>query len=71
MLSETGIKNIDELKMTCRAILRDIDGAVQERDWTRIIRMTRALKWVSDCALFSVVGAERNMTSRSALTTAG
>jgi hypothetical protein len=59
MLSETGVKNIDELKVTCRAVLRDIDWAVQGGDWTRIIRMARALKWVSDCALFSVADAER------------
>jgi hypothetical protein len=59
MLSETGFKNIDELKVTCRAVLRDIDWAVQGEDWTRIIRMARALKWVSDCALFSVADAER------------
>ena len=67
MLSETGVKNIDELKITCQAVLRDIDGAVQGKDWTRIIRMARALKWVSDCALFSVVGAERK--NGEALTT--
>jgi hypothetical protein len=59
MLSETGVKNINELKITCRAVLRDIDGAVEENDWTRIVRMARALKWVSDCTLFSVVDAER------------
>jgi hypothetical protein len=59
MLSETGVKNIDELKITCQAVLRDIDRAVQGKDWTRIIRMARALKWVSDCALFSVADAER------------
>jgi hypothetical protein len=67
MLSETGIKNIDELKITCQAVLRDIDWAVQGEDWARIIRMARALKWVSDCALFSVVGAERK--NGEALTT--
>jgi hypothetical protein len=67
MLSETGVKNINELKVTCRAVLRDIDGAVQEEDWARIIRMARALKWVSDCALFSVLGAERK--NGEALTT--
>jgi hypothetical protein len=67
MLSETGVKNIDELKITCQAVLRDIDIAVQGKDWTRIIRMARALKWVSDCALFSVVGAERK--NGEALTT--
>jgi hypothetical protein len=67
MLSETGVKNIDELKVTCRAVLRDIDRAVQGKDWTRIIRMARALKWVSDCALFSVVDAERK--NGEALTT--
>ena len=67
MLSETGFKNMDELKITCQAVLRDIDGAVQGKDWTRIIRMARALKWVSDCALFSAVGAERK--NGEALTT--
>jgi hypothetical protein len=59
MLSETGVKNIDELKITCRAVLRDIDNAVEGKDWTRIMRMARALKWVSDCTLFSVVDAGR------------
>jgi len=59
MLSETGINNIDELKITCRAVLRDVDGAVQRKDWMRIIRMASALKWVSDCTLCSVVDAER------------
>jgi hypothetical protein len=67
MLSETGFKNIDELKITCQAVLRDIDGAVQGKDWTRIIRMARALKWVSDCVLFSAVSAERK--NGEALTT--
>ncbi len=67
MLSETGVKNIDELKITCQAVLRDIDRAVQGKDWARIIRMATALKWVSDCALFSVVGAERK--NGEALTT--
>jgi hypothetical protein len=59
MLSETGVKNIDELKITCQAVLRDIDGAVEGKDWTRIMRMAKALKWVSDCTLFSAVDAER------------
>jgi hypothetical protein len=59
MLSETGTNNIDELKITCRAVLRDIDGAVKRKDWVRIIRMASALKWVSDCTLCSVVDAER------------
>jgi hypothetical protein len=67
MLSETGVKNIDELKITCQAVLRDIDRAVQGKDWARIIRMARALKWVSDCVLLSVVGAERK--NGEALTT--
>ncbi len=59
MLSERGIKNIDELKATCRAVLRDIGGAVERKDWTRIMRMAKALKWVSDCVLFSALDAER------------
>ncbi len=59
MLSERGIKNIDELKTTCRAVLRDIGGAVEGKDWTRIMRMAKALKWVSNCILFSVLDAER------------
>ncbi len=59
MLSERGIKNIDELKITCRAVLRDVGGAVEGKDWTSIIRMAKALKWVSNCILFSVLDAER------------
>jgi hypothetical protein len=59
MLSDTGGKNVDELKITCRAVLRDIDGAVEGKDWARIMRMAKALKWVSDCTLLSVVDAER------------
>ncbi len=75
MLSETGINNIDELKITCRAVLRDVDGAVQRKDWMRIIRMASALKWVSDCTLCSVVDAERKdgalTTLAPSLSTAG
>jgi hypothetical protein len=58
MLNERGVKNIDELKITCRAVLRDIDGAVDGRDWTRIMRMAKALKWASECTLFSALDAE-------------
>jgi hypothetical protein len=73
MLSETGIQNIDELKITCRALPRDIDGAVQRKDQVRIIRMASALKWVSDCTLCSVVDAEKRVltTLAPSLSSAG
>jgi hypothetical protein len=67
------VQNIDELKITCRALPGDIDGAVQRKDRVRIIRMASALKWVSGCTLCSVVDAEKRVltTLAPSLSSAG